>query len=85
MVDFKGQRFPPAFGAGHSSSELADTGWCLCLCALSWNSRSCPFDSLISFPEFSGLMNHFLWFPLAAHGVSVGKTFMFTFLFNREL
>ena len=85
LADLKEQRFPPAFRAGHSSSELAHSAWYLNLYVLSWNNGSCPFDSLISFPEFSRLMNHFLWSPLAAHGVSVGKTFMFTFLFNREL
>ena len=35
-----------------------------------------------SVPEFPGLTKLFLWFPLAARGVSLVKTFLWTFIFK---
>lgn len=51
--------------AVHRVTWLAHAAWCLCLLRLQWNSEVVPFDSLISFPEFSGLINHFASSPLS--------------------
>lgn len=51
------------------ASTLARAGRCLSLDVHYWNSTSCPFDSLTSFPEFSGQINHFLWASLGVLGV----------------
>lgn len=44
--------------------------------------RSCPLVWFTNFPEFPGLMNLVHWSPLAAHDISIEKTFLFTFLFK---
>lgn len=44
--------------------------------------RSCPLVWFTSFLEFPGLMNLVLWSHLAAHDISLAKTFLFTFLFK---
>lgn len=64
------------------ASTLARAGRCLSLDVHYWNSTSCPFDSLTSFPEFSGQINHFLWASLGVLGVFEAKTFVVMFLFD---
>lgn len=81
VVDLKEWRFPPAFRAHCSPGELTAADSTESVTAL-WDYRSCPLVSLISFPEFPGLISLSLWSPLAAHSIYLVKTFLFTFLFK---